>query len=65
MDLPLEPSSEDFLPSAADIETWLLPSGESLEVRIERSLAQIERGEGMTGEQLKAFLNERRASWRT
>ena len=63
MNLPLESAYEDHSPSA-DTETWLLPNGESLDERIASSLAQIERGEGMTSEQLKAFLNERRATWR-
>lgn len=55
-----ESAREYLLPQAA--ETWLLPNGESLDERIERSLAQIERGEGLNEEQLRAFLTERRAS---
>lgn len=62
MNLPLESASEGLLPHAAETETWLLPNGESLDERIERSLAQIERGEGLNEEQLRAFLAERRAS---
>ena len=48
-----------------DHNLWLSVDKEALNRRLDESLAQVERGEGMTGEQLKAFLNERRASWRT
>ncbi len=48
-----------------DQDLWLSVDKEALNRRLDESLAQIERGEGMTGEQLKAFLNERRASWQS
>lgn len=48
-----------------DENFWLTANKEALNRRLDESVAQIERGEGMTGEELKAFLDERRATWTT
>jgi len=44
-------------------DQWLAQNVEAVNERIERGIAQLDRGEGMSGEDLRARLGKRKAAW--
>jgi antitoxin ParD1/3/4 len=60
-------SVEDVLFDALEIqrerEAWLQENQEAINVKIERSLAQLDRGEGISGNKLRERLEADRAAW--
>ena len=46
-------------------EAWLELHKREVGEKIERAIAQADRGEGMTPEQSRAWLEEKKAAWRT
>jgi antitoxin ParD1/3/4 len=60
-------SVEDVLFDALEIqrerEAWLLENKEALNTKIESSLAQLDRGEGLPGDGLRARLEADKAAW--
>jgi antitoxin ParD1/3/4 len=60
-------SVEDVLFDALEIqrerEAWLQENQEAINVKIERSLAQLDRGEGISGDKLRERLEADRAAW--
>lgn len=53
----------DALEMLKERETWLQENKDTIHTKIERGLAQLERGEGILGDQLRARLQADRASW--
>jgi antitoxin ParD1/3/4 len=50
--------------ASQDAETeWLVENKEVINEKIERGIAQLDRGEGVTGEVAKAHLQQRKADW--
>ena len=60
-------SVEDVLFDALEIqsehEAWLLDNKDAINAKIERGLAQLDRGEGIPGDQLRARLEADKAAW--
>jgi antitoxin ParD1/3/4 len=58
---------EDVLFDALEIqrerETWLQENKEVISAKIERGLAQLDRGEGISGDQLRQRLADDKAAW--
>lgn len=44
-------------------EAWLLENKEAINAKIERGLAQLDRGEGLPGDGLRARLEADKAGW--
>lgn len=53
----------DALEMQSEREAWFRENKEALNAKIERGLAQLERGEGIPGDQLRARLEADRAAW--
>lgn len=60
-------SVEDVLFDALEVqkerEAWLLENKNAIHEKIERGLAQLDRGEGIPGDQLRARLEADKAAW--
>ncbi len=60
-------SVEDVLFDALEIqrerEAWLQENREAINAKIERGLAQLDRGEGVSGDKLRARLADDKAAW--
>ncbi len=60
-------SVEDVLFDALEIqgerEVWLQENREAINAKIERGLGQLDRGEGISGDQLRARLAADKAAW--
>jgi antitoxin ParD1/3/4 len=60
-------SVEDVLFDALEIqgerEGWLRENKEAVNVKIERGLAQLDRGEGIPGDELRGRLEADKAAW--
>jgi antitoxin ParD1/3/4 len=60
-------SVEDVLFDALEIqrerESWLLENKEAINSKIERGLAQLDRGEGIPGDDLRKRLDADKAAW--
>ena len=60
-------SVEDVLFDALEIqgerEAWLQENKEAINARIERGLAQLDRGEGISGDELRGRLEADKAAW--
>jgi antitoxin ParD1/3/4 len=60
-------SVEDVLFDALEIqrerEAWLQENKEAIDAKIERGLAQLERGEGIPGNDLRKRLEADKATW--
>ena len=60
-------SVEDVLLDALEVqkerEAWLLEKKATIEGKVERGLAQLDRGEGIPGEQLRERLNAEKEAW--
>ena len=60
-------SVEDVLFDALEIqrerESWLLENKEAVNAKIERGLAQLDRGEGIPGDDLRKRLDADKAAW--
>ena len=60
-------SVEDVLFDALEIqgerEAWLHENKEAIDATIERGLAQLDRGEGLPGEELRGRLEADKAAW--
>ena len=44
-------------------EAWLQEDKEAISAKIERGLAQLDRGEGISGDELRARFAAHRAAW--
>jgi len=53
----------DALEMQGEREAWLLENKEAVNAKIERGLAQLDRGEGVPGDQLRTRLASDRAAW--
>ena len=53
----------DALEMQSEREAWLRENKEALDAKIERGLAQLDRGEGISGDQLRGRLEADRAAW--
>ncbi|MGB9206107.1 MAG: hypothetical protein WCB94_19270 [Terriglobales bacterium] len=60
-------SVEDVLFDALELqserETWLQENKQAVDAKIERGLAQLDRGEGISGDQLRGRLEADKAAW--
>ena len=60
-------SVEDVLFDALEMqrerEAWLQENKDAINARIERGLTQLDRGEGMPGDQLRSRLADDKAAW--
>jgi antitoxin ParD1/3/4 len=60
-------SVEDVLFDALEIqgkrEVWLQENKEAINAKIERGLAQLDRGEGISGDKLRERLEADKAAW--
>ena len=60
-------SVEDVLFDALEIqserEAWLQENKEAINAKIERGLAQLDRGEGIPGDQLRSRLSDDKTAW--
>jgi antitoxin ParD1/3/4 len=60
-------SVEDVLFDALEIqgerEAWLQENKEAINAKIERGLAQLDRGEGISGDELRGRLEADKAAW--
>ena len=60
-------SVEDVLFDALEIqserEVWLLENKDAISAKIERGLAQLDRGEGIAGDHLRGRLEADKAAW--
>jgi antitoxin ParD1/3/4 len=60
-------SVEDVLFDALEIqgerEAWLQENKEAIDAKIEHSLAQLDRGEGISGDKLRERLEADKAAW--
>ncbi len=60
-------SVEDVLFDALEIqserEAWLLDNKDAINAKIERGLAQLDRGQGIPGDQVRARLEADKAAW--
>ena len=56
--------SDPRRPASQDAETeWLAENKEAIDEKIARGIAQLDRGEGVTGEVARAQLQQRKADW--
>ncbi len=53
----------DALEMQSEREVWLQENKEAINAKIERGLAQLDRGEGIPGDQLRARLAGDKAAW--
>ena len=53
----------DALEAQKEREAWLLENKAAIQEKIERGLSQLDRGEGIPGEQLRERLNADKAAW--
>ena len=53
----------DALEIQAEREAWLQENKEAINAKIERGLAQLDRGEGIAGEELRKRLEADKAAW--
>jgi antitoxin ParD1/3/4 len=53
----------DALGMQSEREVWLQENKEALDAKIERGLAQLDRGEGTPGDQLRTRLEADKAAW--
>ena len=53
----------DALAMQAERETWLQENKEAINAKIERGLAQLDRGEGIPGDDLRKRLEADKAAW--
>ncbi|MGP8244660.1 MAG: hypothetical protein ACLQVN_09090 [Bryobacteraceae bacterium] len=53
----------DALGIQSDREVWLRENKDAMNAKIERGLAQLDRGEGIPGDRLRARLEVDRAAW--
>jgi antitoxin ParD1/3/4 len=53
----------DALEAQKEYEVWLQENKDAIEQKIERGLAQLDRGEGIPGDQLRTRLAADRAAW--
>lgn len=53
----------DALASQAAETDWLVQNRDSINVKIERGIGQLDRGEGVSGEEARARLQQRKADW--
>jgi antitoxin ParD1/3/4 len=53
----------DALEIQAERETWLQKNKEAINAKIERGLAQLDRGEGIPGENLRTRLEADKGAW--
>ena len=53
----------DALEVQAEREAWLQENKEAINAKIERGLAQIDKGEGIPGEDLRRRLEADKAAW--
>ncbi|MGA7077277.1 MAG: hypothetical protein WBQ43_19620 [Terriglobales bacterium] len=53
----------DALEMQGEREAWLQENKEAINAKIERGLAQLDRGEGVPGDQLRTRLAADRAAW--
>lgn len=62
-------SPEEVIARALEVlrseDEWLAQNKEAIDEKIERGLAQIDRGEGISGEELRRRLEKRKAAWLT
>jgi antitoxin ParD1/3/4 len=60
-------SAEDVLFEALEIqgerEAWLQENKEAINAKIERGLAQLDRGQGIPGDKLRSRLEADKAAW--
>jgi Arc/MetJ-type ribon-helix-helix transcriptional regulator len=60
-------SPEEVIERALEVlraeDEWLAQNEEAINQKIERGIAQLDRGEGISGEELRARLEERKAAW--
>lgn len=60
-------SVEDVLSDAlgmqSEREVWLQENKDAIDAKIERGLAQLDRGEGITGDRLRTRLEADKAAW--
>lgn len=60
-------SVEDVLFDALEIqrerEAWLVENRDAIDAKIERGLAQLDRGEGIPGDELRTRLAADKAAW--
>ncbi|MCC6367342.1 MAG: type II toxin-antitoxin system ParD family antitoxin [Bryobacterales bacterium] len=54
----------DALASQAAENEWLIHNKDQLNEKIARGIAQIDRGEGISGTEARARLEQRKADWR-
>jgi len=53
----------DALEMQSEREVWLQENKEAINAKIDRGLAQLDRGEGMPGDQLRTRLAADKATW--
>jgi len=53
----------DALEMQSEREAWLLENKETISAKIERGLGQLDRGEGIRGENLRKRLEADKAAW--
>jgi len=53
----------DALEMQSEREAWLQENKEAINAKIERGLAQLDRGEGVPGDQIRTRLAADRAAW--
>ena len=60
-------SPEEVIERALEVlrseDEWLARNGEAINEKIERGIAELDRGEGISGEDLRARLGKRQAAW--
>lgn len=60
-------SPEDVIERALEVlrseDEWLAQNKEVIHEKIERGIAQLDRGEGISGEELRGRLEKRKAAW--
>ena len=60
-------SPEEVIERALEVlrseDAWLAQNEEAFNRKIERGIAQLDRGEGISGDHLRARLDERKAAW--
>jgi antitoxin ParD1/3/4 len=53
----------DALEMQSEREVWLQENKEAINAKIERGLAQLDRGEGVSGDQLRERLEADKSAW--
>jgi hypothetical protein len=59
----VEEALKRLLQTQEEQDRWLLESREAINAKIERGLEQLDRGEGIPGDEARARLQERKAAW--